>query len=146
MGATGWASGAGQLSGSDFLDRHDYSPAGPAAYTQADTRGLYISTAGEMGGISLYVPMHTQYPTFYGPSRVARVSDPAQWLRLLDDQVSAMIQQAQDPTIGLSAAVFTETTDVQYDITGLITYDRFVIKVNATAVALAVSSLVDSLG
>ena len=42
---------------------------------------------------------------------------------------------------GLSAAIYTQTTDVEVEINGLMTYDRAVVKMDAKAVAEANKSV-----
>ena len=36
---------------------------------------------------------------------------------------------------GLSAAVYTQTTDVEIEVNGLMTYDRSLVKMDAAAIA-----------
>ena len=38
---------------------------------------------------------------------------------------------------GLSAAVYTQTTDVEIEVNGLMTYDRGLVKMDAAAIAAA---------
>lgn len=64
-----------------------------------------------------------QYQISYGHSRQAKAISSRDFLQFFDAQVHSLIVQAQNPDIGLSAAIFTETTDVGFDITGLATYD-----------------------
>lgn len=74
-----------------------------------------------------------QYQIFYGPSRQAKAISSHDFLQFFDAQVHSLIVQAQNPDIGLSAAICTETTDIGFDITGLATYDRELVKVNVSA-------------
>lgn len=145
MSATGWANTAGQLAGS-FVDVHDYAIEGPTARNITMTQGKYISTVGEMGGISLNVQGHSQFSIRFGPSFQSRTTSPADFVSLYSRQVARMLEQARDPQIALSAAVFTELSDVQFDITGITTYDRRVVKVNVTAMAVASRNLIASVG
>src|SRR3954451_15494531 len=44
---------------------------------------------------------------------------------------------------GLSAAVYTQTTDVEVEVNGLMTYDRAVVKMDESAIAAAAHKLHD---
>jgi len=46
---------------------------------------------------------------------------------------------------GFSAAVYTQTTDVEGEVNGLMTYDRKVIKINEAAVKNANQSVINEL-
>ena len=46
---------------------------------------------------------------------------------------------------GFSAAVYTQTTDVEIEVNGLMTYDRKVIKIDEAAVKKANQSVINEL-
>jgi hypothetical protein len=78
---------------------------------------------------------HHQYP---GPSAPAAVRIVRWFLGNSADYV-ALLQKLQ-PMIeekGLSAAIYTQTTDVEVEVNGLMTYDRVVVKMPGKSVANA---------
>jgi len=111
----------------DVHDIHSYP--GPAAPPVEETRAIVL---GEFGGLGLPVRGHTwQDEKNWGyrsyESREA-----------LTDAYLALIGNLR-PLIGggLSAAVYTQTTDVEIEVNGLLTYDRAMIKVDADKVRAA---------
>jgi hypothetical protein len=80
---------------------------------------------GEYGGIGLAVQDHLWQPDrnwgyvqFKTPEEVT-----AEYLRFAD-QLKPLVKS------GFSAAVYTQTTDVEIEVNGLMTYDRKVIKID----------------
>lgn len=111
----------------DVHDIHSYP--GPAAPPVEETRAIVL---GEFGGLGLPVRGHTwQDEKNWGyrsyESREA-----------LTDAYLALIGNLR-PLIGggLSAAVYTQTTDVEIEVNGLLTYDRAMIKMDADKVRAA---------
>jgi len=110
-GWTDWRAG-------DVLDIHSYP--GPQIPVADSTRARVL---GEFGGLGFPVPGHTwvnrnnwgyvQYPT---PDSL--------WSGYQD--LLKRVRALQAP--GLAAAVYTQTTDVEVEVNGLMTYDRGVIK------------------
>ncbi len=104
-----------------IIDLHNYpAPAMP----QPDIYGTkQIVVLGEFGGLGLPVPDHTWqqkdnwgYQTFKNPDE-------------LYDKYQSFISSLEKLIgKGLSAAVYTQTTDVEVETNGLMTYDRKVIK------------------
>jgi hypothetical protein len=45
---------------------------------------------------------------------------------------------------GLSGAIYTQTTDVENEVNGLLTYDRQVMKVDPAIVAKCVRAVIDA--
>ena len=81
----------------------------------------------EFGGYSLKIPGHVWddeknfgYRTFASPEALT-----AAYLALLENELAPLIPQ------GLAAAVYTQTTDVEIEINGFLTYDRKVEKMDA---------------
>ena len=114
---SGWADrGAG-----DVIDIHHYpDPRCPAAEQNR------ASVLGEFGGLGLFVPGHTWEEKNWG-------------YRKMIDSVSLLLKYEQFYTKvwemakseGLSASVYTQTTDVETETNGLMTYDRAVVKIDA---------------
>ena len=117
--ASGWAdTGAG-----DVIDRHHYqSPA------TVKPEGDRIGVCGEFGGLGYVIPGHTWDPTQTESSVYITCVDQKdfekQYLDLWKEAFTA------DVKFGTSAGVYTEITDVEKEVNGLMTYDRKVIKAN----------------
>lgn len=114
------ASGGNHYLTGDILDLHHYPQ---PKMTLLDTNRATV--LGEYGGIGLVIPDHVWvknrdnwgYTRFNSPKEVtdeyARYAD--ELLRLIG--------------CGFAAAVYTQTTDVEVEVNGLMTYDRKVMKV-----------------
>ncbi|WP_214070644.1 sugar-binding domain-containing protein [Mucilaginibacter sp. dw_454] len=113
------ASGGDHHGVGDLLDIHSYPPPGvPFSKTQA-------LACGEYGGIGYIIPGHTW-----------KVGDTYIMINNKKDYLDLYDKFANDLTLyktnnGLSAAVYTEITDVEVELNGLITYDREVVKGDA---------------
>ena len=124
---SGWADrGAG-----DVVDMHSYP--GPGSPKPTDTRAAVL---GEFGGLGL--PEIGHMWTEKGWSY--------QGYKTGDELTNALLGSfgnlrslMSEP--GLSAAIYTETTDVETELNGLLTYDREVLKVNKDEVRTAVDAL-----
>ena len=123
--ASGWTDkGVG-----DINDTHAYP--GPNA---APTEASRASVNGEFGGITMRVPGHvwTTSDVFgYG----ATLSE----ARLVTKRYQGLLQKAQAlrEDRGMSAIVYTQLTDVEQEINGLLTYDRAVVKPDAALIVAA---------
>jgi beta-galactosidase/beta-glucuronidase len=123
--ASGWFDqGAG-----DFKSEHIYFKPLPKPETDPH-RGWVLS---EFGGYSLNLPGHTWnpkkdfgYKKFNAPQALTQG-----YIDLLDNQLIPWINA------GLSAAVYTQTTDVETEINGFLTYDRKVVKMDLEAISAA---------
>jgi Glycosyl hydrolases family 2, sugar binding domain/Glycosyl hydrolases family 2, TIM barrel domain/Glycosyl hydrolases family 2/Domain of Unknown Function (DUF1080) len=115
--ASGWTDkGVGNV-----LDMHVYpGPAAPAADLQRAT------VLGEFGGLGLKVDDHSWQKTAWGYQNVADGAE-------LTSRYESLWQGAwglHESQI-LSAAVYTQLTDVESETNGLITYDRKVVKLDS---------------
>ena len=111
----GYQKAAGDPGNGDFVDTHIYI--GPNDASKPDDKRA--ASLGEYGGIGLFVRGH-MWPVEnnaygYEPTKAA-LSDR---YVLLMDQVEQLMKYK-----GLSVAVYTQTTDVEHEINGLLTYDR----------------------
>ena len=130
----GWNNSDPLIAGS-FLDKHDYAPDGPTAFPKSTTLDIRINSIGEMGGIGFPIYGHLYNPSLlYSPNMFSTHFSPGPWLANYAEMVTVMQLQVANASYGLSAAVFTELADVGFDITGLTTYDRQILKVNVTAI------------
>lgn len=126
--ASGWTDrGVG-----DVHDVHIYP--GPGAPRQDPARAIVL---GEFGGLGLPLRDHTWVPENNWGYRSYTDS------KSLTDALVASIRQLR-PLIGdagLSAAVYTQTTDVETEVNGLLTYDRRILKPDEAALREALASL-----
>jgi len=107
----------------DILDLHNYpDPQMPTPYLFGKKQVVVL---GEFGGLGLPLEEHTWqdknnwgYQTFKNQQELE-----TRYARLMND-LSALIP------LGLSAAVYTQTTDVEIETNGLMTYDRKVFKID----------------
>ncbi|MEA3440013.1 MAG: glycoside hydrolase family 2 TIM barrel-domain containing protein [Chloroflexota bacterium] len=121
------ASGWFDQGGADFRSLHVYFKAlKPEAPTEQ--RGVILS---EFGGYTLKMDDHIWHPEAnFGFRKFATSEELTDaYLDLLEGQLKPWIEQ------GLSAAVYTQTVDVEIEVNGFLTYDREVIKVDAERVA-----------
>jgi len=114
--ASGWT----DMHVGDVADMHNYP--GPGSPRPEATRAAVL---GEFGGLGLGVDGHTWAQRSWGYRQMESRE------RLTQDYVR-LLQRAwalkNDP--GLSAVVYTQTTDVETECNGLMTYDRELIKVD----------------
>ncbi len=109
----------------DMKDMHNYP--GPGMFPVMNDR---VSVLGEFGGLGLPVKGHLWkdqgnwgYRTYKTPEELREA------YRVLMARMHPLIGK------GLAAAVYTQTTDVEIEVNGLMTYDREVIKFNLAETA-----------
>lgn len=115
------ASGGNHYACGDILDLHNYPR--PNLYLYDPLRATVL---GEYGGIGLVLENHLW------------VVDKKNWgyvkFNSADEVTAEYIKYAEElldlVDKGFSGAVYTQTTDVEVEVNGLMTYDRKVIKVN----------------
>ena len=107
----------GNLEGvGDILDLHSYPN---PSYASSDTQAV---VCGEFGGVGLGITNHTWAPGWgYVDAR-----DGADLTSRFEDFSAQLCDFVQNH--GLSAAVYTEITDVEIELNGFLTYDRKVRK------------------
>ena len=114
------ASGGNHYLTGDILDLHNYPH--PALYLSDANRATVL---GEYGGIGLVVKDHLWVPDrnwgYVNFSTPEQVTDEYEKYA---DMLYELIGR------GFSAAVYTQTTDVEIEVNGLMTYDRKVMKVD----------------
>ena len=114
------ASGGNHYQTGDILDIHSY-PA-PSLYFYDAGR---VTVLGEYGGIGLPLEGHLWQPEKNWGYVQFKNSKEA-----TDEYVRFADMLKQFVKVGFSAAVYTQTTDVEGEVNGLITYDRKVIKLD----------------
>jgi beta-galactosidase/beta-glucuronidase len=78
----------------------------------------------EYGGYACYIDGHSFSTSVYGYRIYLTIEDYNQAChRLIEDEIKGFIEK------GLSAAVFTQLTDVEDEVNGLLTYDRKICKI-----------------
>lgn len=129
------ASGGNFYACGDILDLHNYP--GPDMYLYDAQR---VNALGEFGGIGYPVEGHLWQPDrnwgyiqFNSPKAVT------------DEYVKYAKELRKFADRGFSAAVYTQTTDVEGEVNGLMTYDRKVIKIEEPRVREANRALTTSL-
>ncbi|MCX8036269.1 MAG: glycoside hydrolase family 2 [Candidatus Sumerlaeia bacterium] len=112
--ASGWT----DMKCGDVIDMHKYP--GPGSPDPEPTRAAVL---GEFGGLGLAVEGHTWTKEWWGYRGMAdKDALTRQYVRLL-----GKVWALKDSP-GLSAAVYTQTTDVEVECNGLMTYDRALVK------------------
>jgi hypothetical protein len=121
--ASGWQDrGVG-----DVHDIHVYP--GPGSPKPEEKRAAVL---GEFGGLGLATPGHMWSDKHWG---YQGTRDSADLTRKYEVLLKKVYDLKEKP--GLSAAVYTQTTDVETEANGLMTYDRAVLKVDLDRVAAA---------
>ena len=104
----------------DIQDIHAYP--GPAIPDLEEDRAIVL---GEFGGLGLPVEGHTwQDKDNWGYRNYETTDDLLEAYTKLIRELMPMVEN------GLSAAVYTQTSDVEVEVNGLMTYDRKVIKMD----------------
>lgn len=130
------ASGGNFYHCGDMLDLHNYP--GPEMYLYDASRANVL---GEYGGIGMVVPGHIWvddndnwgYIQFKNPGEVTD-----KYVEYASD-LKTLVEN------GFSGAVYTQTTDVEVEVNGLMTYDRKVVKMDEERVRKANADLTGSL-
>lgn len=132
IGASGWNDLAGV---GDAHDLHIYP--GPGSPEPESARAAVL---GEYGGLGLPLPGHLwQEDRNWGYRTFKNKEDLAAGYIKLVEKLRPFIALP-----GLSAAVYTQTTDVEGEVNGLMTYDREVVKLGSPEVVAANRSLYES--
>ena len=129
------ASGGNHRACGDILDLHNYP--GPSMFLFDPQR---VTVLGEYGGIGLPLENHLWwnkrnwgYVQFKNSDEVT-----AEYVKYANE-LKEMVDR------GFSAAVYTQTTDVEGEVNGLMTYDRKEIKINESAVKNANQAVINQL-
>ena len=125
------ASGWNDRGSGDVSDMHNYP--GPGTRPAEDNR---VCVLGEFGGLGMPVDGHTwQKGRNWGYVSYQNANE------LTDAYVKLLTNMRPLITVGLSGAVYTQTTDVEIEVNGLMTYDREVIKIDKDRAAAAAKRL-----
>ena len=127
------ASGGNHRICGNFLDLHHYPE--PSQYLKVDN---LINILGEFGGLGLDIKGHTWkgdnwgYRTFKTKEEITEK---------YEEYINLIINSFK----GFSAAIYTQTTDVEIEINGLITYDRAEMKIIEDRIKAANEKIINSL-
>jgi hypothetical protein len=121
--ASGWSDrGVG-----DVVDVHRYP--GPGAPDPEEDRAAVV---GEFGGLGLNIKGHMWQKEGWG---YELFQDSEALTIKYEEIIQRMHELVKNP--GLSAAVYTQTTDIETENNGLITYDREIIKIDPETLKMA---------
>jgi hypothetical protein len=111
----------------DVHDMHHYP--NPSSYDPEPERAAVL---GEFGGLGLAIPGHTWEQKNWGYKKEATREQ-------LTKHYVALLEHAWQlkDSPGLSAVVYTQTTDVETECNGLMTYDREMVKGDVTQITAA---------
>ena len=129
---------AGVCEAADTVDMHLYR--GPAMFPVNDRRASFL---GEFGGLGHAVSNHVWQSDrkiwgYQGMEDTATREGLLKTYLGLMDQVRALAEK------GLAGSVYTQTTDVENEVNGLLTYDRKVLKYDADALKKAHEEIIRS--
>lgn len=125
--APGYRPAYGDPGNGDFIDLHHYGKIEDRALPQPDAKRA--ASLGEFGGKGLFVRGHL-WPV---PNNAYEMMMNKE---VLTDTYVLMLNEIEQRVKyrGLSAAIYTQTTDVEHEINGLVTYDRQVEKMDLNKV------------
>ncbi|WP_316831456.1 glycoside hydrolase family 2 protein [Pedobacter aquatilis] len=131
----GYQKALGDPGNGDFVDTHIYI--GPKGASKPDANRA--ASLGEYGGIGLFVRGH-MWPV----ENNAYGYEPT--VSSLSDRYVLLMQQVEQLMLyhGLSTAVYTQTTDVEHEVNGLLTYDREVEKMDVKKVREINKAIIES--
>lgn len=129
------ASGGNHRPCGDILDLHNYP--GPKMFLFDAER---VNVLGEYGGIGLALENHLWWDKRnWGYVQFKTVDEVTNEYVKFAKELQGMVKR------GFSAAVYTQTTDVEGEVNGLMTYDRKKIKINEAAVRKANQDIINEL-
>lgn len=125
------ASGWFDQGGGDIYSRHNYWY---KLKVQLEKHRVFAVT--EYGGYSHRIPMHSMVERIYGYRKYATKAQlSARYDRLQREEIIANIPK------GLCGGVYTQLSDVEEEVNGLLTYDRRVLKIDANIIQARSSDL-----
>ena len=130
------ASGGNSYPVGDIFDSHNY----PNPQMKFTSGGLQIDVLGEYGGIGWPVEGHLwQADKNWGYIEYKSGEDVLKQYSVYAEDLKKIIQQ------GVSAAVYTQTTDVEGEVNGLMTYDRKIVKMDEERLRAVNQSVIASM-
>lgn len=130
------ASGGNSYPVGDIFDSHNY----PNPAMKFTSGGLLIDVLGEYGGIGFPVEGHLwQADKNWGYIEYKSGDDVLAQYEAYAKDLMGIIPK------GVSAAVYTQTTDVEGEVNGLMTYDRKVVKMDETRLRTVNQAVIESM-
>ncbi len=116
------ASGWFDQKGGDFKSIHNYFR---KLKIKHDKKRAFVIS--EYGGYACHIEDHSSLEQIFGYRKYETKKDlAAAYERLICEQLAPLIER------GLSGAVYTQLSDVEEEVNGLVTYDRKVVKIEST--------------
>ena len=125
------ASGWSDRGHGDVHDIHNYPH--PAVPKLESTRAAML---GEFGGLGLPTPSHMWQATGWGYQSFKTNAELTDAMEKLFVETRFLIGSE-----GLCSAIYTQTTDVETELNGLMTYDRAIVKVDSDRIGRSVRNL-----
>lgn len=121
----------------DFIDVHHYGDITPQIIPKSS--GNRAISLGEFGGKGLFIREH-MWPVYNDAYEMMLNKEH------LTDTYVMMITKIEQMIkyFGLSTAIYTQTTDVEHEINGLVTYDRKIEKMNINKVQAINKAIIES--
>ena len=98
------------------------TPAGPSSLPPVNRCGLRAAVLSEYGGLALPIPGHTASEAVFGYRSLKSAAELRERFAALQEQLQRLRKR------GLSAAVYTQVSDIEDEMNGILTYDRRVNK------------------
>lgn len=135
--APGYRPAYGDLGNGDFVDKHHYGVIEGKAVPRPEEKRA--ASLGEFGGKGLFVRGHL-WPVPNNAYEMMLNKD------VLTDTYILVLNQIEQliKYSGLSTAIYTQTTDVEHEINGLVTYDRQVEKMDLEKVREINQAVIES--
>lgn len=135
--APGYRPAYGDLGSGDFVDKHHYGVIEEKAVPSPEEKRA--ASLGEFGGKGLFVRGHL-WPVPNNAYEMMLNKD------VLTDTYILVLNQIEQliKYSGLSTAIYTQTTDVEHEINGLVTYDRQVEKMDLEKVREINQAVIES--
>lgn len=122
------ASGGNFFPVGDIVDRHNYpEPLFPLKDKWKDEYKEFVKVVGEFGGHKLMVDGHVWNKSMRNWGYGAGAQTPEQLAQVYQNSINRLAELKKQ---GVAGGVYTQTTDVEGEINGLLTYDRRVIKIS----------------
>ena len=127
------ASGGNHRKGGNIFDLHHYPE--PSQYFYYEDE---INVIGEYGGLGLEIYNHTWKKDNWG---YVKLNSKEEVTQKYEEFIEQLISLSKN---GTSGAIYTQTTDVEVEINGLITYDREEMKIYEDRIKAANYKIIES--
>lgn len=132
----------GVCEAADVIDRHDYN----RVPGMAPLNARRVSFLGEFGGLGCRIAGHLWTEKAWGYGATGGADAAANGTKAVEARYVALMGRiAELAAQGLGGAVYTQTTDVEAEVNGLMTYDRKVLKFDPAILRTAHERIYDSL-